>query len=255
MNDYIEDLSESQELIITMIDPVLRPMAVALKGHAIERGAVGLFVRNANENPRDLSDVVTIIKGFMDNTKREIEILKGFISKNERKIKVNPTQQEVIERTIENVNNGIFFSSELLTSMFVDFNSIPKTKRNRMIEGVDTYVKIYNGINNGGIIDEVSDVTAGVPIDVLSGFTAGNTLPFISGFVGNPFYHWGIRSNNRKVRRAKVLEDRIKYIRLEIMELEMKGDGGDSSRHIKDEIQYYKDKIIDAEMEIEDLEK
>ena len=241
-------LNDATVGISITIEPILAPLISKLKGVDIKNGPIKRTMTAMDESPQDMSDVIIVLRGFINETKKEIRLLESYIHKNEKKIEANNVQGEVIDDIIENINGVVLFTSELLSLSFMEFDDLPQAKRVQTIGAISEYVSVYEAFKNGDVVDNLNNITAGVPKNMIDGFTDKKNATFIVGFNGNPFFVFGKLLARFRQRRSKLLEMRIKYIRLEIMELEMKGNP-----KLLKEIEYYKAEILTMEMEISEL--
>jgi hypothetical protein len=250
MKNKLQRLDDAEQGIIMTIEPILPSLKKALSNVHMESGILSIFMTNIEEHPKDKREAVIVIERFIGETKKEINVLRTFINKNEKKITNNIVQGELIDDTIENINGIVMFSSDLLSSIFMDYESMPRAKKVHMMEAVRTYTNIYKAFRNGDVLDDIKNVTAGVSKEMVQGFNDKKSITFVQGFNGNPFYIFGKYMARMRQRRNILLNARIKYLRLEIMGLEMKDD-----KRLQKEIETYRQDILDMEMEIDELSK
>ena len=204
-----------------------------------------IFLSNIGHvNVYKSSEIGIIIKSLLQKVKQDINSLESYLGKFKKDISTT----ELVNASISNLNGFIFFTTELMAVMFVDYDELPRGKKESLLENMELFTKIALTVGNGDIISSIKESPAGVPIQQMHN---NGELPFIRTFNGNPFFWFGKKLADSRAKKIKIIEDRIKYMELEILDMEVHDD----DKRYKKSIDFYRKRIEDEEMEIDEIRK
>lgn len=101
----------------------------------------------------------------------------------------------------------------------------------------------------------VSDTASGSMIDgFLNKLNIIKFLPATNGFINNPIYHFRMWLVDREIAKYEALKDRRKQLELRLLELRYQDSGGKDPK-LRQQIEYYEDKLASVEYQIAKIEK
>ena len=245
-NGIIESLNE----VIDVTESLLLPMVAQIK---FKRGKEKLdnlyyerLLKFSDVNADTIGAAMTFSDRYLRAIKDNASNLLVSIEKGEIKL-THENETEAIRRTVSTYVTVYLTFSDLLTCLFLSSTRMPPAKKEMLIKSTGFVGKIFESITEDEIVEDIISIPSDVPTSLVSNMFEKGSFLLLSSFRYNPLYHIGIWLNTRERKRMDLIKARIQYMKMELLELEMKGDT--SSEH-KKAIKYYKDLISDLEYEI-----
>ena len=242
MEALINDFGEIEELINNNIRQVISQVRTTIGSKQLENGVLKNFIIKSGEDVGTVEDAMVVVTTLMNRVEIEANTIKVFLQKSKG---LNPVQQEYLTDLARELNATVIFTSDMLMSLFMSRDVIPKAKLQEQISGLNGCISMYNSLEDSDTVSDVGDIPPDVPFDMVQNFIPNNSPLLAVGFSGNPFYAIGKMFKRKSNRRVESLKARCKYIELELLEIEM-GNGKDSAKQKK----YYLNLIKELEYEI-----
>lgn len=184
--------------------------------------------------------------------------------------KLTSVKEATLIKIVEDFNFLNLYVMDFLYMALVEGGDTdyPKVKIREIHEAVPTFVQIYKFYSNGkipGILKEIDDLPdinlnstdnggEGFLDTIVSKFKFLKLLPATNGFIGNPIYHIRMWLVDREIAKYELLKEKRKELELKILELRYK-DQGVKDPSIKQQIEYYENKLSRVEYDIAKIEK